>query len=804
MLGETGKVDAKRAGGRKSATHARSFAHRMTRVTASTIMAVGISALSSAPVAAQAAAVPTKPASAANASSPKPATSKPSGLGIKPTEVVKGRKVEDAATGQPLVIKRTEAEIAHYKAFDAATAQIRAIEVSTEQGALIKAAIKSIDDNELSNLPDTVAQIRDPAAKKLVEWYRLRAGWGQAAEYQPFLAANPAWPDRNILNQRLEELTFSEGGSAASIKARFEGSEPRTGVGHAALASADLAIGETSNARNRAVRVWRDMTVPAGFEIPFLERFGGVLTEADHQWRLDRLLVDDIRAAKDRAERIPAIRRQIARLKDEDARRRAEARLLVFNKADIDDAKFEMRKALESAPKSDYGFLYHRIQLLRRQDKFDDAIKLIQRAPVDPQIVANLDDWWSERRILAYSALNDGNAKLAYALVKDAGPLSVNPAKEQAFMAGWLAMRFLNDRKAAKGHFEAALKAADGPLSRGRAGYWLGRLAESEGGMPAASEHYQRAAKEIDTFYGQLSRLKLEPQNRRIDIKLPAPPTPEQIARFNGLDAVRAIQIARKSGLDAVVIRSFLTHLRTYLQTDTEIAMVNHLAVAAGDVQMALRNAKSGIARGQNMLLYSYPLHTFPTFRPLGKIPETAVLLAVTRQETEFNKNTVSVAGAKGLMQVMTITAKHVCKDYKITCELDRLLPDAAYNATIASSYIGDRMAEFRGSYVLSMSGFNAGPGRTRQWIRQFGDPRDPQMDPVDWIERIPFAETREYVSKVLSNIQIYRARLGNEANALQLDLDLERGRGSVSLPAPATGAGSPPAASSDGRPDAG
>ncbi|MBX9926932.1 MAG: lytic transglycosylase domain-containing protein, partial [Hyphomicrobiaceae bacterium] len=372
----------------------------------------------------------------------------------------------------------------------------------------------------------------------------------------------------------------------------------------------------------------------------------------------------------------------------------------------------------------------------------------------------------------------------------------------QAFMAGWLAMRFLNDRTAAKVHFEQAQKVADGPLSRGRAGYWLGRLTEAESGMSAAREHYQRAAKEIDTFYGQLSRLRIEPQNRRIDIKLPPPPTAEQIARFNGLDAVRAAQIARKSGLDPAITQAFLSHFRSNFETETEIAMAKHLAVANGDIQMALRSAKSAIARGQDMLLYSYPVHTFPSFKPLGKLPEPAVLLAITRQETEFNKNTVSVAGARGLMQVMTVTAQHVCKDYKITCELDRLLPDPAYNATIASSYIGERMADFRGSYALTMSGFNAGPGRTRQWIGQFGDPRDPKMDPVDWIERIPFQETREYVSKVLSNIQIYRARLGNEANALQLDLDLARGRGSAgAAPSEVT---APPATATSIGPDAG
>ena len=135
----------------------------------------------------------------------------------------------------------------------------------------------------------------------------------------------------------------------------------------------------------------------------------------------------------------------------------------------------------------------------------------------------------------------------------------------------------------------------------------------------------------------------------------------------------------------------------------------------------------------------------------------------------------VSGAGARGLMQVMQVTAQHVCRDYKVKCEIERLGRDPAYNAMVASAYIADRMDEFQGSYVLTISGYNAGPGRTRQWIREFGDPRAPGADPLDWIHRIPFEETREYVQKVLSNMQMYRARLGNEADALRLTSDLRR-----------------------------
>ena len=190
-----------------------------------------------------------------------------------------------------------------------------------------------------------------------------------------------------------------------------------------------------------------------------------------------------------------------------------------------------------------------------------------------------------------------------------------------------------------------------------------------------------------------------------------------------------------------------------------------------------MRIGKQAVARGQNLVLYSYPVHALPDYKPLRTPPEAALLFGLARQETEFNSDTVSGAGARGILQVMKGTANHVCRDYKIKCDHKQLLVNGSYNTMIASAYVADRLAEFDGSYVLSIASYNAGPGRAHQWISEFGDPRKASVDPIDWIERIPIEETRRYVGKVLSNIQIYRARLGDEATALRLDQDLARAR---------------------------
>jgi soluble lytic murein transglycosylase len=539
----------------------------------------------------------------------------------------------------------------------------------------------------------------------------------------------------------------------------------------AVLASAHLAHGEKAEAKALAVKVWREKDLPAGLEKGFLARFGAMLTEEDHKWRLDRLLVDDVRYKADRQERAAQAKRVIALLPATE-QKTANARLAVFMRAG-------KKGALDSAHKggsTDWGIVFHKIQQQRRAGKLDEAAKLMRSAPTDPAVVANLDDWWIERRSLAYLALKQKKPKIAYEIVRDAGPVGVNALNDQTFMAGWIALRYLKDAKQAEKHFADLVRTSDGPISRSRANYWMGRTAEVLGDKARARTSYETAAREMDTFHGQLALQKLKPGRQPLSFDLPAIPTEAQATRFTNHDAAKAFALARKAGLGRSVTRVFLLNLGKIEKDEAWAAMSAHLARETGDNQTAVRIGKVAIANGYNLIAYSYPVHALPTYTPLRPPPETAFLLGLARQETEFNSDTVSGAGAQGILQVMRVTANHICRDYKIKCKHDRLLTDDSYNIMIASAYVADRMEEWRGSYVLGLSSYNAGPGRTREWIAEFGDPRDADVDPIDWIERIPFEETRRYVAKVLSNIQVYRARLGEQA-ALRLDEDLNRAR---------------------------
>lgn len=667
-------------------------------------------------------------------------------------------------------IPPSPAEAEHVQKLDKALEPVRNQALSPEDAAAVRDAVKAIGGGNLSKGLELKARISNPIASKLVEWYKLRAGYGTVEDFRTFLKGNPAWPDRTLLIARMEESIFTHGGSAAAIKEHFKIMPPATGIGYAALASAYLIEGDEANAKANAAKAWRDYNLPASLETGFLDRFGKLLDSADHKWRFDRLVMDDIRWRDERNARA-AIARRVVPLLSPDDQKKAPARiaLLTGGKTAVE--------AGDSAASGDWGAVFHRIQGLRRTKHVEEAAKLMLTAPTAAEKIVSPDDWWTERRQLAYGALKLDKPKLAYDLVKDAGPLTINPLKEQTFMAGWLALRYLKDAKLAETHFKAMKGAADGPLSRAKAAYWLGRTAEAAGDKAGAEAYYREAANDPDTFHGLLARQKLEPGRLPIVVKAPAEPTDVQIDAFASSDAVKAVVIARKASLDPNLLRGFIAHLRTVFSSEAELALVAHLSEAVGDTQMAVRTGKAAIGDRKNLLYYAYPIHPFPAYTPLRKPPETAFLLGVARQETEFNSLIVSGAGAKGLLQVMTVTAKHVCATYKIKCDIPRLLSDPAYNTMMASAYIGDRMEEFSGSYVLTAAGYNAGPGRAREWIREFGDPRDANVDPIDWIERIPIQETREYVAKVLANTQIYRARLGEEGEALRLEEDLNRAR---------------------------
>ena len=398
------------------------------------------------------------------------------------------------------------------------------------------------------------------------------------------------------------------------------------------------------------------------------------------------------------------------------------------------------------------------------------------KAPASSETVANPDGWAAERRLTALDLVEQGKFKTAYAIVSTHGDLSQKPLWDAEFFSGFLALRFLKEPKAALRHFIASRKAAELSSEKSQAAYWIARTEDVLGHADKARAAYQDAAHDNTVFYGQLAQQFLSPKSQNLVLGAPHIPSAADARAFTSLDAMRAGVIVDRAGLPDVA-RLFFAHLRENLKDDAQFTLLAHYAYKSGDTPMTLRAGRKGMQHGHDLAVYAYPTYALPSFKPLRTLPEYSIFYAIARQESEFSPKVVSGAGARGVLQLMPATARSVCSQYKVKCEITRLTSDPSYNVSLATAYIADRHDDFAGSYILALAGYNAGPGRAREWIKALGDPRSPKVDPIDWIEQIPLPETRDYVKKVLANIQVYRALLGDPATALRVREDLVRAR---------------------------
>ena len=534
-------------------------------------------------------------------------------------------------------IKVSSEEAAHNDHFDGAIAPLLAYRLSEQDAKKIKEAFKAINKRKPAIAAQLETTINDPTGIALVQWYRLKRGYGTAPDYTSFLKTHPNWPQSHLLHQRLEEALFIQGGSAAKILNHFKGNNPRTGVGLAALASAHLALGNKREAHKFAAEAWRNKDVPSTLETGFLKRFSNILTPTDHKWRFDRLLINDFRWKSERNRRAKKARRMIPLLTTAE-RKKAQARIAVFSRS---KASLKRISKLAKKDPTDWGLNFHYIQALRRAKKYDEAAKLLLKAPRDLETAVHPDGWWKERRENAYKALARGKPKLAYDLVQDSGPLTVNSLNSQRFLAGWIAFSKLKDAKRARSHFEAMTKSADGPKSRSKSHYWLARSYEALSEKEKAKTHYKAATKDRDAFHAMLAAVKLDPGPHKIGITAPKRPTSSELKNFLELEPAKALVIADKAGLGPNITRLFMVNLRNVVKSEAELALVAHLARALGDTQMSLRIAKVAVGRRKNLYYYAYPVSDFPAYKALRKPPEAAFLLGIVRQETEFNPKIV-------------------------------------------------------------------------------------------------------------------------------------------------------------------
>jgi soluble lytic murein transglycosylase len=602
------------------------------------------------------------------------------------------------------------------------------------------------------------AAISDPVAKKLAEWIILRSDDNGASveRYRAFIAANPSWPSQSFLRRRLEAALWDDHRDDATVWAWFENESPLSAKGRFSLARVMIARGDRANAERLVREAWRNDTMSEDTESTALDLFGALLSPGDHKARMDSMLYGSEQEAGLRAaKRLGAAHVALAKA------RNAAYRKAPNTKALLDAVPHELH--------GDPGYVFSRIQLLRRDEKFAEAAQLMLSAPKDPGRLYNLDEWWIERRLLSRKMLDIGEHRTAYLIARDAAlPARDIYKTEQEFTAGWIALRFLKDPATAAQHFARVGVGSVNPTALARGGYWQGRAAEAAGRSQDARAAYAAAAEQSTSYYGQLARAKLGlPQ-----IELNGAPAARGRA-IERLEIVRAAQLLY--GLDEREIAiPIFADMGENGDPDALVGL-GELASRNGDARSMLLLGKAALNRGLPFDFYAYPVMGIPPFKSIGPDVEQSIVFAIARQESAFNPAVVSPAQAYGLMQVTPDAGKYVCKKYGASFDLGRLKTDPVYNAALGAAELGGLIEDYRGSYIMTFAAYNAGRGSVKKWIERYGDPRDPKVDAVDWVELIPFSETRNYVQRIMENLQVYRARFGG-GTRLQIEADLHRG----------------------------
>ncbi len=623
----------------------------------------------------------------------------------------------------------------------------------TAQADEARALRVAMAEGALGNWDGALGIAEGAIGRDIIAWQRLRGGEGTLGEYEEFLARRPDWPGLPLL-RREGEAAVARSDTPERVLQWFAAGQPQTVEGAFALIRAYQATGRAEEATAEAIRSWIALSFNAEQEAALLAAYPNALA-AVHATRLDRLLWDgDAAEAQRMLDRVGP-----------DLQRLAQARLALQADGPGVDARVD---AVPASLARDPGLLYERFVWRMRKDRYPDAASLIVEASESAQTLGRPEAWADRRALLARRMLRDGETRLAYRIAASHHLVGGSDYADLEFVAGFVALRFLSEAEVALRHFQSLESAVATPISLSRAQYWQGRALEALGRTAEAQAAYARAAEHQTAYYGLLA-------SERAGIPLRASAIGQdaladwQGAAFTRSSVFQAADLLQRAGSAAEAER-FLLHLAEGLSPQ-ELAQLGEMALARDEPHLAVLIGKKAAERGVIVPRAYFPVTGLV---PDGLPVSRALALSIARRESEFDPHVVSPAGAQGLMQVMPGTASMMADKLGKPYVKARLTSDPAYNAALGGAYLKVLLDEFGPSIALIAAGYNAGPGRPRTWIEQFGDPRRPDVDVVDWVEMIPFAETRTYVMRVAESVVIYRAKLKGAVGPVDLTGELK------------------------------
>ena len=624
-----------------------------------------------------------------------------------------------------------------------------------QNGLAFSEAVKDVNRGHWDDAQAHAAEVSDPVASVAVEWMRLRDGSDEWGDYLAFLEDHGDWPGLKLL-RRAGEASIRSEHRPKQIVAYFADQTPQTGHGAVRYAVALKKLGRRAESREAIRDAWLNLPFDEDAEAEALRRFSSQLKNL-HEDRLDGLLWNGM---TDEAERmLPLV--------GNSQRRLARARIALRN---MDSGVDALIANVPQRLRNDPGLNYERFVWRDRKDYDDRAIELILSASESIESLGRPEKWAPRRFKFSHALMRGGRLSAAYQLASSHHLEEGSDFNSLEWLAGYIALRKLDDPGRAAYHFERFSQKVESPISLGRAGYWLGLAYEASGRFGAAEKAFQSSARHQGTFYGQLAAEKIG-----------APTDPGLVGsnrsphwRKSDLvedPVVRAAVLFHDSGRQPHAAW-FLAHRAETLDKEG-VAQLAGYARAVGAEFAAIKVAKQGVKQGDTVVEYLFPL-TGIEVQNLPIPPELAISIA--RQESEFNDRAVSPKGAIGYMQLMPRTGKALASDLGLSGSIETLLRDRETNVLIGSTYIRERLEEFNGSYVLSLAAYNAGPARVQSWLPKIGDPRDSEVDAIDWIEHLPYNETRNYVMRILEAITVYRMRMSGSPGRIHLNEMLGRG----------------------------
>ena len=667
----------------------------------------------------------------------------------KPTKT-KEIKIEEVIVKKELVLKEKKLsfKIPKKKPTVAGISSAMNIKISKYYSkrdfGLAKKAISEMQKSKWLSALKIAKKAKDNSIYNFIQWRHLLTSGNQAYfyEYQVFLNKNSDYPRIDRIRYLAEHKLSTESVSPKKIINWFGVKGPLSGYGKMILGESYILIGEKNKGTKLIKEGWITADLSKNELKYFRKKFKKYLNANDYIKRADYLAWNGDRWDLQR----------LIRYLPKDYELLYNARHLLMSKG------YGVDQAIANVPqkfKNDAGLNYDRLKWRRKKGRVDSSTEILLKIRNDKEYLVRPDKWWKEREIISRALLYKKKYEISYKISSNHGMTKGSEYAAAEWMSGWIALSFLNDPMTAKDHFKNFYENVSYPISLSRGAYWLGRAHEKIGEREESNNWYTEATKYLTTYYGQLAFLKLNP-NGKFELEKDMEIDPKYRIQFFNKELVKISYL-----LDELKKDKYTKHILRHLANDNiakgSEVLAAELATSINRYDFAIQVSKIASYQKRFHNKYNYPIISTPKYINKRKIPESALILSIIRQESEFDLEANSHAGAKGLMQLMPYTAKLVSKQAKLPYSKSRLTTDPEYNINLGSHYIAGLILQYDGAYPFAVAAYNAGPNRVKYWKKINKDPQKKQVDYVDWVELIKFRETRNYVQRVMENYNVYR-----------------------------------------------